>query len=255
LDRILEFRRAAIDEMKQREVDGTLRRAIGSAPGPRDFGRAIRRSRVALIAESKERSPSGGLLQAPYDPLSLARRYIANGAVALSVLTEPEFFGGSFLHLKEVRERVAVPVLCKDFIVDPIQIQAARAAGADAVLLIAAILEDAEMHRLFELTTELGMQAIVEVHNDGELRRALRVERAMIGINNRDLTRMTTDKGVTALLRPMIPPGRIVISESGISSPEDIEELQRLKVDAALVGEALLRAPDLEAKVRALSGR
>jgi indole-3-glycerol phosphate synthase len=187
--------------------------------------------------------------------VSLARRYAANGAVAISVLTEPEFFGGSMLHLKEIRERVDVPVLCKDFIIDPIQVKAARAAGADAVLLIVAILDDPALATLYDLTRGLGMQALVEVHDEDELRRALPLDGTVIGINNRDLTRMTTDKVTTALLRPLVPEGRTVVSESGISGREDIEEFERMKVDAVLVGEALLRAPNMEAKLRELCGR
>ncbi len=253
LERILEFRRVAVEELKQRHTEATLDAALHEAPEPRDFVAAISRPRVALIAECKERSPSGGLLQAPYDPIRLARRYQANGAAAISVLTEPEFFGGSMLHLKEVRERVEVPVLCKDFIVDPIQIKTARAAGADAVLLIVAILVDPDLRTLYRLTGELGMRAVVEVHDEMELERALPLQDAVIGINNRDLTKMTTDKATTALLRPLVPEGRPVISESGISSREDLEDLRRLKVNAALVGEALLRAEDLDARVRELS--
>jgi indole-3-glycerol phosphate synthase len=253
LERILEFRRAAVEELRQRETDGALTTAIGNAPAPRDFAGALRRRGVAVIAECKERSPSGGLLQVPYDPVDLALRYAANGAAAISVLTEPEFFGGSMLHLKEIRERVNVPVLCKDFVIDPIQVKAARAAGADAVLLIVAILDDAALTTLNELIAELGMQALVEVHDEDELRRVLRLNGAVIGINNRDLTRMTTDKATTALLRPLVPDDRTVVSESGISGREDIEELHRMNVNAALVGEALLRAPNLEVKLRELS--
>jgi indole-3-glycerol phosphate synthase len=255
LERILEFRRAAIEELRQRDATDAISSTIVKAPSVRDFRGAITSSGVALIAECKERSPSGGLLQATYDPIALARRYAANGAAAISVLTEPEFFGGSFLHLKEVRASIDRPVLCKDFVIDPIQVMAARAAGADAVLLIVAILDDAQLKRLREVIAGLGMVAVVEVHDPVELERALDAGARIIGINNRDLTRMTTDKGTTALLKPLIPKDCAVISESGIQDREDIEELARLEVDAALVGEALLRAADLDAKVRELSGR
>jgi indole-3-glycerol phosphate synthase len=210
---------------------------------------------VALIAECKERSPSGGLLQRPYDPVRLARRYVANGAAAVSVLTEPEFFGGSFDHLRAIRAAVSVPLLCKDFIVDPIQLQAARAAGADAVLLIVAVLSDARLRDLLDVSHGYGMQALVEVHDEAEVERALRVDAAIIGINNRDLTTMRTVKDTTARLRPLIPDGHVIVSESAIDSRADIDALERLGVNAALVGESLLRAPDVEAKVRELSGR
>lgn len=255
LERILEFRRAAVEDLKQRDAQATMAAAVAAAPPPLDFRGALSGGGVAVIAECKERSPSGGLLQAPYDPMALAARYAANGAAAISVLTEPEFFGGSFIHLKEIRATTGLPMLCKDFIIDPIQVMAARAAGADAVLLIAAILADTELGRLQQTAGDLGMQTVVEVHNADEVARALSAEAAIIGINNRDLASMTTDRSITALLRPLIPRDRTVVSESGIRSREDVEELARLGVDAVLVGEALLRAPDLEGKLRELSGR
>lgn len=213
------------------------------------------RGGVALIAECKERSPSGGLLQSRYDPVGLAGRYVENGASALSVLTEPQFFGGSLAHLKAVREAVNVPILCKDFVIDPVQLIEARIAGADAVLLIVAILADGDLRMLHEAATRLAMSVVVEVHDDAELERALAIEPAIIGINNRDLTKMQTDMSTTGRLRAKIPTDCVVISESGISSRKDIDELASLGVNAALVGEALLRATDLEAKVRELSGR
>lgn len=253
LERILQFRRRAIEELKERHTERALATAVASAPAPRDFAAALVKPGIALIAECKERSPSAGMLQTPYDPIDLAARYAAGGAAAISVLTEPEFFGGSLLHLKEVRARIELPVLCKDFIIDPIQVRSARAAGADAVLLIVSILEDDQLAALHRLTRELGMAALVEVHDKRELRRALRLDEAVIGINNRDLATMTTDRGTTARLRPLIPSDRVVVSESGISSRADVEELQQLGVHAVLVGEALLRARNLETKVRELS--
>jgi indole-3-glycerol phosphate synthase len=180
---------------------------------------------------------------------------VANGAAALSVLTEPEFFGGSFDHLRAIRAAVGVPLLCKDFIVDPVQLTAARGAGADAVLLIVAVLDDVRLRDLLAVTRGYGMQALVEVHDEGEVDRALQADAAIIGINNRDLTTMRTDKGTTARLRPLIPAGHVVVSESGIGSRADIDALHQLGVNAALVGESLLRAEDLEAKVRELTGR
>ena len=256
LERILESRRAAIVELKANGVAAGLPQSVAAAPAPRDFRQALRRTGgVALIAECKERSPSGGLLQRPYDPVRLARRYAANGAAAVSVLTEPEFFGGSLDHLQAVRAVVEVPVLCKDFIIDPIQVLAARAVGADAVLLIVGVLDDRLLGELQALARELSMQVVAEVHSEADLERALRADAAIIGINNRDLVKMKTDKATTTRLRPMIPAGRTVISESGIESHADIDDLLELGVDAALVGESLLRAPDLEAKLRELTGR
>ena len=254
LDRILESRRAAIAALKSSGAEAGLRQSVAAAPAPRDFRQALRRTGVALIAECKERSPSGGLLQRPYDPVRLAQRYAANGAAAISVLTEPEFFGGSLDHLQAVRAAVDVPVLCKDFIIDPIQILAARAAGADAVLLIVGVLDDGTLRDLQAQATRLSMQAVVEVHSADEVDRALRADASIIGINNRDLTTMKTDRATTVRLRPLIPAGRVVISESGIESRADVDELRRCGVDAVLVGESLLRAADLEAKLRELSG-
>ena len=255
LERILAARRAAIAELKAGGAETGLRQSIAVAPAPRDFRQALQRGdRVALIAECKQRSPSGGLLQRFYDPAGLARRYAANGAAAISVLAEPEFFGGSLDHLQAARSAVKVPVLCKDFVIDPIQVLAARAAGADAVLLIAGVLDDGALYALQALATRLSMQVVVEVHSEQELDRALKADPSIIGINNRDLTKMKTDKQTTVRLRPLIPPGPVVISESGIESRADVDELRRLRVDAVLVGESLLRAADLEAKVRELSG-
>jgi indole-3-glycerol phosphate synthase len=255
LQRILESRRSAIAELKAGGVAAGLPQSINAAPVPRDFRQALRRTGVALIAECKQRSPSGGLLQSSYDPVGLASRYAANGAAALSVLTEPEFFGGSLDHLQAVRAAVDLPVLCKDFIVDPLQVMAARAVGADAVLLIVGILDDRALRDLLALAARLSMQVVVEVHSEAELDRALQADAAIIGINNRDLTKMKTDNATTLRLRPLVPAGRVVISESGITSRADIDALGRIGVDAALVGEALLRAPDLDAKVRELSSR
>src|ERR1700737_3682451 len=254
LERILESRRAAIAELKASGVAAGWPQSLKAAPGPRDFRQALLRSGGALIAEAKERSPSGGLLQRRYDPVRLAHRYAANGAAAISVLTEPEFFGGSLEHLQAVRAAVDVPVLCKDFIVDPVQVLAARGVGADAVLLMLGLLDDGALRDLQALATRLSMQVVVEVHSEEEVDRALEAGAIIIGINNRDLTKMTTDRETTARLRPRIPPGLVVISESGIGSRADVDELHRLGVDAVLVGESLLRAADLEAKVRELSG-
>ena len=253
LDRILESRRAHIVELKANSE--RLRRSVETAPAPRDFRRALIGPRVALIAECKQRSPSGGVLQQPYDPVALAQHYAAGGAAAISVLTEPEFFGGALDHLAAVRAVVEVPVLCKDFIVDPIQLSAARTAGADAVLLIVGILGDRDLRNLQAAAIDLGMQTLVEVHDEAEVDRALEIGAGIIGINNRDLTRMKTDKETTARLRPRIPNDRIVVSESGIESRADIEALQRMGINAALVGESLLRAADLEDKLQELSGR
>jgi indole-3-glycerol phosphate synthase len=255
LDRIVAARREWIARLKDSGAAARLPELVAAAPQARDFRAALTRPGVALIAECKQRSPSGGVLQTNYDPAGLARRYAAGGAAAISVLTEPEFFGGDFDHLQAVRAAVEVPVLCKDFLLEPVQLQAARAAGADAVLLIVALLDDEALMVLHRQARSLGMQALVEAHEEAELDRALRLGATLIGINNRDLTSMRSDKETTARLRARVPAERLVISESGIDSAADIDELARLGVNAALVGESLLRAPDLEAKLRELTCR
>src|SRR3989440_411189 len=175
LDRILQSRRAAIEELKASGIEAGLPQSIAAAPAPRGFQQALRRTgRVALIAECKERSPSGGVLQRPYDPVRLARRYAANGAAAISVLAEPQFFGGSLDHLQAVRSAVDVPVLCKDFIIDPIQVLAARAVGADAVLLIAGVLDDGALRAMKALAERQSMAVGGEVCMEDKLDRQLR---------------------------------------------------------------------------------
>jgi indole-3-glycerol phosphate synthase len=255
LERIVEARRHSIEQLREVRTPADWSRLAEAAPAPRNFRAALEGPGVALIAECKQRSPSGGVLQPVYDPVALARRYARNGAAAISVLIEPEFFAGRLEHLTAVRDAVDLPVLCKDFLIDQIQVLSARASGADAILLIAGILDDAELAALLALSSGLGMQALVEVHSEDELRRTLRTDAGIIGINNRDLVTMTTDRGTTARLRPLIPKGRLVVSESGFRQRADIDELARLEVDAVLIGESLLRAPDLDAKVRELAGR
>lgn len=255
LDRILESRRAAVERLRNSASGAALERQAKAAPPPRDFRLAITGHGVAIIAECKQRSPSGGQLQADYDPVGLCRRYLAGGATAISVLTEPEFFGGSIEHLRAVRQAVDLPLLCKDFVIDQLQLLEARSAGADAVLLIVAVLEGDLLPRLHAAAVALGLQALVEVHDEAEVERALSLSPAMIGINNRDLGRMTTDRSTTERLRPLIPAGQTVVSESGIRSLEDIHALRLAVISAALVGESLLRAEDPEAKLRELTGR
>lgn len=255
LDRIIEARRAVVMDFKASRQASSVEERARAAPAPRDFRQAILGSRVTVIAECKQRSPSGGVLQERYDPVDLARRYAAGGAAAVSVLTEPEFFGGSLADLAAVRAAVQLPVLCKDFVVDPVQLWQARAAGADAVLLIVAVLDEETLPSLHALAIELGMTVLVEVHSEPEVERALAVWPAVIGINNRDLRRMKTDRATSSRLRPLIPRDRPVISESGIESREDVDALAKIGINGVLVGEALLRAGDLGAKMRELTGR
>ena len=212
---------------------------------------------MRLIAEVKKASPSKGLLAERYDPAAQAVAYAENGAAAISVLTEVDHFQGSLDDLRAVKEAVgphAVPVLRKDFLYDPYQLFEARACGADAALLIVAMLSPELLKELLAAAQGIWLQALVEVHNEEELLIALDAGAEIIGINHRDLKTFTMDMGLTARLTPLIPPGRIIVAESGISTAADVLPLKRARVNAVLVGEALMTAPDPAAKVRELAG-
>jgi indole-3-glycerol phosphate synthase len=231
------------------QVEAEARRA----PAPRDFLGALRAPGVSLIAEVKRASPSKGLLRPNFDPAELARTYAMHGATALSVLTNAPFFQGHLDHLRAAREAGRLPTLRKDFIIDPCQIFEARAAGADAVLLIVAVLEDAQLREFVALAQTLGMTALVEVHNAAELERALRAEPPLLGINNRDLHTFNVDLATTATLRPRVPDDVVLVAESGIHTLEDVARLHEVGVDAMLVGEALVTADDVGAQTQQLS--
>lgn len=240
---------------------GALRRAAEAAVVPRDFVSALvgeGRTGVRLIAELKRASPSKGLLAPHLDLFQLAEIYVQNGASAISVLTDEKFFMGSLETLRALRfERsIALPLLRKDFIIDEVQLYESRASGADAVLLIAAALtDDKHFADLHTLALELGLTPLVEVHDAAELERALRLEDLrLIGINHRNLATFEVSLETTEQIRPMIPEGIAVVAESGIFTAQDVERLARAKVDAVLVGEALVTAPDIPARVRELSG-
>ncbi len=231
--------------------------AIQQTP-PLDFAAALQRPGVSLIAEVKRASPSRGLLRPELDPGQLAVTYVEGGAAAISVLTDERFFQGSLSDLVAVKAALRqvgreAPVLRKDFILDVYHVYQARACGADAVLLIAAILEAEELANLLALTRELGMEALVEVHCEEELNRVLPLGPAIVGVNNRDLQDFSVDLATTVRLRPHIPCSIILVSESGIHSRADVERLARAGVDAILVGEALVTAEDVVSKTRELS--
>ncbi len=221
----------------------------------RDFAAALSAGGVRVIAEFKRRSPAAGALNEGADPGDCARRYARAGASALSVLTDNRFFGGALADLDAAAGAAALPVLRKDFIIHPVQVWQSAQYAADAVLLIVAALVDAALRDLLARVGAAGMQALVEVHTEGELDRALAAGARIIGINNRDLRTFKVDLGVTARLRPRIPADRIVVSESGIRTRADIERLAGLGVHAALIGEALMSAPDPEALLAELLGR
>ncbi len=245
-----------LDEIKQRQKItplAELEAAIREKPSPLDMAAALRGDSLCLIAEIKRASPSRGVLSPNLDPVKLAQTYAQCGAAAISVLTESRYFGGSGEDLEAIRRELPkIPLLRKDFILKPYQIYESRAWGADALLLIVAILDDSQLKELLSLSHELGMKCLVEVHNEEELKRALAINAEIIGINNRHLDTMAVDINVTQNLRPLIPPGQIAVSESGIKGREDIQRLRELGVNAVLIGEALVTASDVEAKIKEL---
>jgi len=244
LEEILESRRRAVDKLDRSSL----------APGPpvRDFHAALAASGMSLIAEIKRASPSRGDLDADLDPPALASAYERGGARALSVLVEPEFFKGSAGDLTSARAATSLPVLCKDFVIDGVQVDAARSAGADAVLVIVRIL-GSELKDLIARIDDLGMTALVEVFDERDLDRALEADASVIGVNHRDLETFEEDPTATKRLRPLVP-GGVVVAESAISTRADVADLEAIGVDAVLVGEALVRSPDPAAKIRELLG-
>jgi indole-3-glycerol phosphate synthase len=254
LDEIMRFHRAQLPKIKRRIPLEDLRALASVAPVPVDFAAALtRKPGVALIAECKKASPSKGLMVRDYDPVALARRYVKLGAAAISVLTDGRHFQGDLSHLRDVKEALpGTPVLRKDFIFDPYQLYEARAAGADAVLLIAAVLSGNQLRDLHAETEALGMQALVEVHTEEELGRALAANPRVIGVNNRDLQTFTVDFDNTARLRQQIPAGIATVAESGLKTPADMRAMAEIGVDAVLVGETLVTSKNLDETMRAL---
>ncbi len=228
------------------------------AEAPRGFGSALKRKtadrQAGLIAEIKKASPSAGLIRPTYDPAAIAREYQAAGAACLSVLTEGPSFGGHVADLQMARVAVRLPVLRKDFILDPWQVYESRLIGADCILLIMAALTDAMAAELLALARSLDLDVLVEVHDEAELDRALGLDTTLIGLNNRDLRTLRTDLDTTVRLAPRVPPGRIVVAESGIRSRADVVRLAKAGASCFLVGESLLRQPDAGAACAALLG-
>jgi indole-3-glycerol phosphate synthase len=253
LDQILEYHRAAADA-DDRSLDVLIGDAGDSEP-VRGFAASlcsVREDLVAVIAEIKRKSPSRGDLAADLDPAETASAYVAGGAACLSVLTDREHFGGSPEDLRIAREAVTVPVLRKDFTVDLRDVCDARLMGADAVLLIAAALDDAELSDFHSLTTELGMDALVEVHDEAELERVLNVGAVLVGVNQRDLTTFNVDPDRARRVAAVIPEGVVSVAESGVQGPDDAKALHRAGFRAVLVGESLVTSGDPEAAVAAL---
>jgi len=256
LERITAATRDELTERKAREPLDELRARTAAAPAPRAFVAALRPARggsARLIAEVKRASPSKGLLAESFDPVAQAAAYAIGGAAAISVLTEPRFFLGSLAHLSAVRAAVEVPVLRKDFIIDPYQVYEARAAGADALLLICALLDDDTLAALLALTRNLGMEALVEAHNAAETRRAVASGAVAIGVNSRDLRTFAVDTDVVRHLRSLVPSDCVFIAESGIFDALGAARARAWGADTILVGEALMKAPNPAAKARELA--
>ncbi|HEY9148227.1 MAG TPA: indole-3-glycerol phosphate synthase TrpC [Gammaproteobacteria bacterium] len=248
LKKIVQRKREEIAERQQRCSLDELKSMLERAPAPRGFVAAIRAKLAAgepaVIAEVKKASPSKGVMRENFVPAEIARSYAQGGAACLSVLTDIDFFQGSDEYLRQAREACALPVIRKDFIVDPYQVVEARVIGADCILLIAACLSDTQMRELSALATELGMDVLVEVHDGEELQRTLPLELPLVGINNRNLRTFEVSLDTTLELLPQIPEGRIVVTESGIHTPEDVALMRRNNVNTFLVGEAFMRVEE-----------
>ena len=248
LRRILEVKAVEVAAARKRLPLAALHERAGGALAPRDFVGALRSKisagRAAVIAEIKKASPSRGVLREDFDPDAIARAYARHGAACLSVLTDRTFFQGHAEHLAAARAASGLPVLRKDFIIDPYQVAEARAMGADCILLIAAALDPVQMRELESAASELGMAVLVEVHDRGELESALALRTPLVGINNRDLRTFQTRLETTLGLLAAIPDDRIAITESGIMRPQDVRRMREAGVHAFLVGEAFMRADD-----------
>ena len=260
LEKIVWEKDREVETARQRMPLDQLKSKVAQLPAPRDFLAALRQAAVkpAVIAEVKKASPSKGVIREDFDPVAIAKAYAAGGASCLSVLTDKQFFQGGFEVLVDVRAAVDVPLLCKDFILTPYQLYQARAAGADAALLIAAILTDQDLSYLSKVAATLGLTVLVEVHDSEELERVLNLGGfPLIGINNRDLTSFDTDLATTETLTAtfgdrIAKQGALLVSESGLFTRSDLDRVQRAGAGAVLVGEALMRQENVEAGLRTL---
>jgi len=254
LDQIVSNNRRELEYRKRRLPMSELKKMASEQPPALDLVSALRGHGIKLIAEVKKASPSRGVIRHDFNPSEIARIYADNGAAAVSVLTEAKYFQGSLDYLKNIREALPkkLPLLRKDFIFDPYQVYESRAYGADSLLLIVAILGPERLQELLGISHKLNMSCLVEVHNEVEVEIAVKSEARIIGINNRNLKDFSVDIATTERLRLFIPPGRIVVSESGIKKRADTERLSQLGIDTVLIGETLMSAPDIAARMREL---
>jgi indole-3-glycerol phosphate synthase len=259
LKKILDHKLGEVSSSKIAIPPAELRASVADLPPPRGFRAALQRTSdakgTAIIAEVKKGSPSKGVIRADFDPLSIAAIYAENGAACLSILTDEHFFLGRLEYLKKIRNIVNLPLLRKDFIFDPYQVYEARSAGADAILLIASMLDLPLLRDLVSLAGDLALDVLLEVHDEGELEKALEIECAMIGINNRNLRTFDTNLSTTERLAARIPSDRLIVAESGINSRADLLRLADAGAKAFLIGESLMREADIGAKLRQLLGR
>ena len=248
-----------VEACKARRPLSEVEKTAKAADAPRGFAKALEATiasgRYGLIAEIKKASPSKGLIRADFDPPSLARAYEHGGATCLSVLTDEPYFQGKDEFLVQARAATGLPVLRKDFMIDPYQIVEARALGADCVLLIMACLDDALAAELARLAHEWGMDVLVEVHDAPELDRALQIDSDLVGVNNRNLKTLAVDLATTEQLAPRVPKDRVLVAESGLATPADLARMARVGASAFLIGESFMRKPDVEAAVREILAR
>ena len=253
LTKIIEEKRRELERVQKKIPLHEVKRKASSICVKSLFKKNIsRKGHINLIAEIKKMSPSKGVLRVDFDPVNIALSYLSSGAAAISILTDERFFDGRLEYLKQVKDRVTIPILRKDFIISEYQIYESVVAGADAILLIAHILTQEELNRYYSLAKELGLDVIVEVHNEEEVNKALNTHASIIGINNRDLTSFNVDIAVTQKLMHFIPENKIVVSESGIETYEQVMFLKSLGVNAVLIGETFMRAENISDKVREL---
>lgn len=253
LEGIIRKKTERLNDVKSRRPLSELRAIISGLDRTRDFKRAIKREKnIRLIAEIKRASPSRGIIRADFDPERIASIYEEKAVDAISVITEEDFFLGSLDYVKIVKERVTRPVLRKDFVIDEYQVYESRAFGADAILLIGAIIERVQAEEYLHMARELGLDVLFEVHDYYDLEKALRVGADIIGINNRDLKTLNVDINTTFLLKKEIPPDRLTVSESGIKSREDVLRLDLVGIDAMLVGTTLMESEDIGKKIEEL---